>query len=366
MRMRWTFSLLFVSIFVILIAKSGYEVFAQSDNGLEPIKVVTKDIEPFVFVSGGTPSGFSIDLWEMLAEDSGLSSEYLIVETVQEQLDALENNEAGLAVGAITITEEREERVDFSHAYFISGLSILTHARPSNTLGDTLRAALSPNILRILAGLLLTIIIAAHIIWLVERRRQDDFPQSYLKGIWEGIWWSVVTVTTVGYGDKIPGGRLGRVFAILWMLTGLFLIANFTAAITSELTVQRLEAKIERPEDLYGKRVTTVVGSTADEWLTAEGIRHTTVATIEEAYLLLDAQNVQAVVYDRPVLLYDSYKNPDKNYAVSENAFNTEVYGFALPQGSSLQETINRALLRALESGEYDRLYNKWFGVDYD
>jgi polar amino acid transport system substrate-binding protein len=364
--MRWIITLIFIAIFIILISQPGNQAIAQNDNPQEPIKVVTKDIEPFVFITDSSLSGFSIDLMEVLAKDSGLEYEYLIVDTVQDQLSALENNEADLAIAAISITEEREKRVNFSHQYFVSGLGIMTHARIPHTLSDTLRAALSPNILRILAGLLITILIAAHIIWLVERRRHDDFPHSYLRGIWEGIWWSVVTVTTVGYGDKVPIGRLGRFFGIVWMLTGLFLIANFTAAVTSELTVQRLEGKIEKPEDLYGKRVTTVAGSTADEWLTTEGIRHTTVTTIEEAYLLLDDLEVQAVVYDHPVLLYHAHKNPIKNYAVSEEPFNTEVYGIALPEGSPLRENINLVLLRTLENGQYNRIFHKWFGVAVD
>jgi len=364
--MRWTIYVILIPIFIILTLLSGYQAIAQNEISQEPIKVVIKDIEPFVFIADNTISGFSIDLWEVLAKELGLEYEFLILETVQDQVLALENDEADLALAAISITEEREERVDFTHQYFVSGLGILTRLRPPNTLRDTFSAALSPNILRILAGLLITILIAAHVIWLVERRRLADFPQTYLRGIWEGIWWSVVTVTTVGYGDKIPMGRLGRLFGILWMLTGLVLIANFTAAVTSELTVQRLEGTIEKPEDLYGKRVITVSGSTADEWLTAEGIRHTTVTTLEDAYLLLDAQEVQAIVYDHPVLLYHAHKNPTKNYTVSEEAFNTEVYGIALPQGSFLQENINRALLRTLENGEYNQIFNKWFGVTLD
>ena len=93
------------------------------------------------------------------------------------------------------------------------------------------------------------------------------FPQEYLKGIWEAYWWSVVTVVTVGYGDKAPIGVAGRIIATIWMFTGVLLVSYFTASVSSALTVQQLETSIQGLEDLNGKRVATVEGSTAAEYL---------------------------------------------------------------------------------------------------
>jgi polar amino acid transport system substrate-binding protein len=44
--------------------------------------------------------------------------------------------------------------------------------------------------------------------------------------------------------------------------------------------------------------------------------------------------------------------------------FRKEQYGIALPTDSPLREQINNALLRIEQSGEYERIYDKWFGVD--
>jgi ABC-type amino acid transport substrate-binding protein len=364
--MRLIASILLISILTVLLTVSGFQALAQSEENQEPLKVATKEIKPFVFVVDGKVSGFSIDLWNALAVEAGLEFEYVIVTTVQEQLDAVQNNDADIAIAAISITEEREKSVDFSHEYFVSGLGILTNINVPHNLRDALLAATSPTVLRILAGLIITIIIAAHIIWLLERQRNPAYPSSYIRGVWESIWWSAVTVTTVGYGDKIPVGRFGRIFSILWMLTGLFLIANFTANVTSELTFQRIQGVINGPEDLYGKHVTTVAGTTADEWLTNRGINHTTVTNIEDAYALLDSEDVQAVVYDYPVLLYQAVQNLDKNYTVPGEPFSTEDYGIVFPEGSPFRESVNRALLRLYENGVYDQIYNKWYGVAFD
>ena len=364
--MRLIASILLISILTVLLTGSGFQALAQSEDSQEPLKVATKEIKPFVFVVDDKVSGFSIDHWNALALEAGLEFNYVIVTTVQEQLDAVQNNDADIAIAAISITEEREKSIDFSHEYFVSGLGILTNINAPHNLRHALAAAASPTIIRIFIGLILTIIIAAHIIWLIERQRNPHFPQSYFRGIWEGTWWSAVTVTTVGYGDKIPIGRLGRLFGIFWMLVGLFLIANFTASVASELTFQRLQGVIEGPEDLYGKSITTVAGSTADKWLTNRGINHTTVTNIEEAYVLLDSEEVQAVVYDYPVLLYQAVKNPDKDYTVPGGPFKTEDYGIAFPENSPFRESVNRALLRLHENGVYDQIYNKWYGIVFD
>jgi polar amino acid transport system substrate-binding protein len=150
------------------------------------------------------------------------------------------------------------------------------------------------------------------------------------------------------------------------MLVGLFLIANFTANVTSELTYQRIQGTIRGPDDLHGKHVVTVEGTTADLWLTDQQINHSTVETIDDAYALLDKRIAQAIVYDAPELAFEVLQNPDKGYTIPATTFNTEEYGIAFPAGSPLREEINRALLRLIEDGTYDRIYAKWYGLVFN
>lgn len=77
---------------------------ADSDGA--PLRVVTKDIEPFVFV-GDELSGFSIDLWKELARAAGLEYEFEIVDSVTEQLDAVEGGSADAGIAAISVTQAR-------------------------------------------------------------------------------------------------------------------------------------------------------------------------------------------------------------------------------------------------------------------
>lgn len=55
-----------------------------------------------------------------------------------------------------------------------------------------------------------------------------DFTSS-----WDGMWWAMVTVTTVGYGDLVPRSVAGRVVAMMLMLVGIGFISVLTATVAS-------------------------------------------------------------------------------------------------------------------------------------
>jgi voltage-gated potassium channel len=66
--------------------------------------------------------------------------------------------------------------------------------------------------------------------------------------IWLGMWWAIQTVTTVGYGDVVPGDTAGKVVASFLMLGGLSLFAVVTGAITSAFVAQsRAEVLADDP-----------------------------------------------------------------------------------------------------------------------
>ena len=328
------------------------------------VRVATKSFAPFAFIKEGQYIGFSIDLWREIAKELDLEYEVYGEKTVIDLLDAVSSKNTDVAIAGITITAEREQNVDFSHSFFESGLQILVPVNPpSSPVNTFLWLIFSPILLETIAVLILVIIISAHLLWFFERKSNPDmFPKEYLAGVWEACWWSVVTVVTVGYGDKAPTGVAGRIIATIWMFTGVLLISYFTASVSSALTVQQLESSITGPESLDGKTVATVKGSTAAQYLADRPIRKIEFELVEEAFESLEESQVDAVVYDAPVL---------QNYAVNQGVgkvrvvgsmFEKQNYGIALKPDSPYREPINRALLKLIENGTYERIYEKWFG----
>jgi voltage-gated potassium channel len=66
-------------------------------------------------------------------------------------------------------------------------------------------------------------------------------PKTF-HSVWDGMWWAIQTVTTVGYGDIVPDQTVGKIMAAFLMLGGLSLLSVITAAITSGF-VSRAEAQ---------------------------------------------------------------------------------------------------------------------------
>lgn len=340
-------------------------VAASSPHQEPTLRIATKPIPPFVIEDkNGDLSGFSIDLWRAIAAQLQRPYSWDRVTTVKEQLAAVEEGQADAAMAAITITEEREQLVDFSFPYFESGLGILTPAKSETPVLDALALAFSPALLRLLAFVLALLIIVGHVVWIFERKHNPEFPKDYVHGVWAGIWYAGVTVTTVGYGDKTPRSIPGRLVGLVWMFAGLFVIANFTAGVTAQLALRELRGAINGPQDLPGKQVLAVEGTTGDAWLTSQGVPHFTVKTIDDAYPELAAGRADAVVYDYPVLLYYSLNDGQHKTQLAGGPFNLENYGIAVSTGGALREDINRALLKLHENGVYKEIYTRWFGAD--
>jgi len=71
-------------------------------------------------------------------------------------------------------------------------------------------------------------------------------PENGFHNIPESIYWAVVTVTTVGYGDLAPHSPMGRAIAAVGMLTGYAIIAVPTGIITAELTAEAYRTGLQR------------------------------------------------------------------------------------------------------------------------
>jgi len=82
-----------------------------------------------------------------------------------------------------------------------------------------------------LLSLLMTLFFGI-LIWLAERVNNPAFPDSCLTGTGAGVWWSFVSMTTVGYGDVVPNSLVGRFIAVIWVCIGVMIACIITATVT--------------------------------------------------------------------------------------------------------------------------------------
>lgn len=328
------------------------------------LTIGTKQAPPFAIkLDDGSWTGISIELWKQVAVELGVA--YRIEEyDLEGLLAAVRAGKVDVGVGAITITAAREEVMDFTHPIYSTGLAIAARPNQRAGVGSVLGRVFSTDFAVVVAALLFLLGSIGTLVWLAERRKNAaQFGGSPAHGIGAGMWWSAVTMTTVGYGDKAPVTVTGRSIALVWMFAAIILTSLFTASITSALTVQQLESSIRGPDDLATVSVATVPGSTSALYLTRRGLAFREVADVATGMKQVAAGELDAIVYDAPILQYTAKQALGDSIAVLPTTFRRQDYGFALPENSPLRERINRALLAELQRGRFHALLEHYLGA---
>ena len=328
-----------------------------------PLRVGITEVPPFVIADGkGGWEGISIDLWRSIAEQKGWAFEFRPM-GFTDLLQAVESGEIDIAVGALTMTSEREQRFDFSHPFYQTGLSIAVARAPKSGLLQSLRALFSWGFLSVVGGLALLLLAAGTLLWLFERRRNpEQFGGNATEGIGASFWWAAVTMTTVGYGDKAPVTFAGRLVALIWMFAGLIMVASFTAAITSALTVSNLQYQIRGPQDLPGSTVATIAGTASARYLDEQRIVSRAYPDLTGAMQSVTAGETDAVVYDRPLMQYRNQQLGRERLELLPGVFDQQLYALAMPAGSRLREPLNEAVLRLTESADWRLIQRAYLG----
>jgi polar amino acid transport system substrate-binding protein len=340
--------------------------WSMAEGGTTKLRVATRIIPPMVIEKNGTLSGFSIELWNSIGGRLNFETEYVVMSDVDELLDAVEHGRADLAIAAISITSDRENRFDFSQPIMNSGLQILVRGTAANVEPNPLRELMqlffSRTLLIWLGIALLLILIPAHLIFLVERHHHDGIIPStrYFPGIFHAMFWAAGTLAT--QADQMPRHWMARIVAVLWMFTGVVFVAFYTAQLTAALTVQQIKGPINGPRDLVGKPVGTTRKSTAAGYLNEAKAQVQEFEKVDDLYNALLNREVDAVVFDAPALHYYEVHEGRGMARIVGAVFHKEDYGIVFPTGSPLRKQVNEALLALRENDTYQRIFEEWFG----
>ena len=350
---------LWIAVAAVLLAVTVPEV---SRAGGPRWIVATSPAPPFVIERpDGSFGGLSVALWDQVAKQLGV--EYELRAYSKEALwDAVAAGEVELAVGALDVTADREERVDFSHPFYRAGLGVASQPQREPGWREDVASLLSWRVVRILGLAMLLLAVAGVLVWLIERRHNRQHFSEGVQGLGDGIWWSAVTMTTVGYGDKAPITPVGRTVALLWMFASLVLIATITGAIASSLTVSHLHTRLDSPAELSRVRVGAVEGSVAATWLDERGIGYEPGHDARAVLDLLVRGKVEAVLHDAPILGYLIAREYAGQARLLPMRVEHEDYAFALPPGSPHREAVSRALIHQVRRGAWADIRRVYLG----
>lgn len=344
---RFTFSRMKTPFSVLLLILSLC-CFAQDSI----LTIGIKEAPPFVTISNrGIPGGLSIEFWQLVQRDAGVSYKFKQFGGISEMLEAIANGEVDLSINPITVTDERMDRLDFSQPFFISGTAMVRKYE-SNWLA-VLKNVFSWRFVSALLVLVFILLIFGTLVWFFERKQNPEQFRKGRKGLADGFWWSAVTMTTVGYGDKSPVSRGGRLVAIIWMFTAIILISGLTAGIASALTVQSLEAKIESAEDLVKYRVGTISGSSSADFLDIFNVNAKDFNTAEEGLAKVQSGELDVFVYDRPMLRDALNTGNYEDLILSPKNLKTDYYSFSFSKNNPLRNYLDPYVVKALKSEQW-------------
>jgi polar amino acid transport system substrate-binding protein len=311
----------------------------------------TKVAAPFAMKEAdGAWRGLSIELWRHIANQMHLR--YRFEET---SLNGLTNGVAegslDAAVAALTVTGPRHRLVDFTQPFYSTGLGIAVTRDTSVTWWPIISNVFSLRFLLAVAALFAISVMVGLVLWVIERHHNEHFG-AHRQGLGSSVWWSAVAMTQSGSaaGEKVPVTLLGRLIAIVWIVASVIVIASFTAALTSQLTLKQLHGAVHGEADLRYVRVGAIAGTETTEYLSHQHVAYQAFADAETGLLAVKGGRIDALVYDRPLLLWLVRERYSESLQVLDATFDPQDYAIALPQGSKLRLPIDLALLDAVQS----------------
>jgi ABC-type amino acid transport substrate-binding protein len=337
-------------------------LFASSLPEQEKLRVGAVYSPPYLFQEGGNLTGVCIDLWKLVSDTLNLNNEVVFYTNHDSLLSDLGTGKIDISICPYTATTERLLNFRLTIPFYISNMGIVSRAENQRPVFQLFEHIFSWKIIRWLVIVLVIVSVFAFFLWLAERRENSLQFHPGPKGVLDGVWWAFVTMTTVGYGDKIPKTSMGKILAITWMFfaIGLFFVAS--GVVSSELTLNKLQSRVQNSSDLTHCRVGGVSHSGYAEMLSRQGINLTLYKTPEEAFSALAADSIDAFVYDLALLNYVvDRNNKAKNLVVIPSGLNLQYFSFlAAKDNLALIDRINPALLSAIDDDLWEEILSRY------
>ena len=201
--------------------------FLQGNTSIDTLRVGIHEDPPFVFRNSEGFSGVSIDLWERMASEMDVTFSYVEVSDEVGIIRMLDYGELDLAINPLNNSPSRIDKFQVSLPFYISSIGIATTSSSKSQFQIFINNFFSKDFLKVILLLVCILLVFGTLLWFVERRKNKYQFRPGLKGLFDGLWWAAVTMTTVGYGDKAPKTHMGKTIAIVWMFTAIIIISEF-------------------------------------------------------------------------------------------------------------------------------------------
>ncbi|PSS36596.1 Glutamate receptor 3.6 like [Actinidia chinensis var. chinensis] len=267
------------------------------------------------------------------------------------------------AIGDIAIITNRTRMVDFTQPYIESGLVVVAPVRKLNSHAWAFLRPFTPKMWCVTGVFFLLV---GAIVWVLEHRINDEFRGPPRKQVVTTLWFSFSTLFFSHRENTVS--TLGRLVLIIWLFVVLIINSSYTASLTSILTVQQLSSPIKGIESLITSNdpIGYQTGSFARNYLSDElGIHASRLVPLNSpedyAKALEDGPKkggVAAVVDERAYI--ELFLSSRCEFSIVGQEFTKSGWGFAFLRDSPLAVDMSTAILKLSETGELQRIHNKW------
>jgi ABC-type amino acid transport substrate-binding protein len=318
--------------------------------------------QPFAFQTAEGYEGFCVDLWKQIAADLGVSTEYVPFGTIDGLLKATADNKVDVALGNISITEERGKIVDFSQPYLQGGMQIMIDEKRGSSWQHLWNGLRDSGHLKVFEIGIAVILLGTLILTLCERHWNKEFHPDWKNGLAESFYHVMSIAMTGKSTHKGLPGPMGKILAGIWLAFGVGVVAYITSSVTSVMTVNRLKGMIDGPQDLPGHHVGAIHGTLAEHYCEEQNLYTSLYPNLPDAVQALVRHEIDAIVFDAMTLQWYDNAHPELPITEVGPIFMKKGYGFAMSLRSALHHDINQALLKAQESGFTETLRKHYFG----
>ena len=202
-----------------------------------------------------------------------------------------------------------------------------------------------------------------------DGKEYQGFDMDLIRAIGKEMGYKV-EIQNINFDGLIPAMESGNIDLIASGMTinderkakVLFSEPYYQSGLT--IIVKKDNTSINTFKDLTGKKVAVQIGTTsAKEVKTLGNVEVKEFNSSADTFMELKAGGVDAVVNDRPVNDYYILKSGEKDVRALDELLTSEDYGLAINKNNAdLQKKVNDALASLKKSGEYDKIFAKWFG----
>ncbi|KAM9585606.1 glutamate receptor ionotropic, NMDA 2D [Morphnus guianensis] len=338
--------------------------------------------------------GFCIDILKRLARTVGFTYDLYLVTNGKhgKKIDGVWNGMVGevfyrradMAIGSLTINEERSEIIDFSVPFVETGISVMVSRSNGTVSPSAFLEPYSPAVWVMMFVMCLTVV--AVTVFIFEYFSPVGYNRSLAAGqraggskftIGKSIWllWALVFNNSVPVEN--PKGTTSKIMVLVWAFFAVIFLASYTANLAAFMiqeeyvdTVSGLsDRKFQRPQEQYPplKFGTVPNGSTEKNIRSNYPDMHSYMVKynqrgVEDALHHLKTGKLDAFIYDAAVLNYMARKEEGCKLVTigSGKVFASTGYGIALQRGSRWKRPVDLALLQLLGDDEIEMLERLW------